>query len=153
MTALSKLEAAGFIVALVDDRLNVTPTRSPLNDTQREYIRQHKTEIITQLSKTKASHSNELLQDIREQIEERAAIMEYDGGLSRHDAELAATKAIRVYCYRVTDKPDRELTVIMPNTELDEAKEKLKYKYGARLIDVYPSPYNMGGMIPSDTKH
>ena len=79
--------------------------------------------------------------------------MEYDDGLSRHDAELAATKAIRVYCYRMTDKPKTELTVIMPNTELDEAIEKMKYKFGGSLLLVYPSPYCMAGIVANDTRH
>ncbi|MDD5319145.1 MAG: hypothetical protein PHD43_00765 [Methylococcales bacterium] len=79
-------------------------------------------------------------ESIREYVEERAAIMEFDGGLSRKEAEQAAAKAIRVYCYRVKDKPISELTVIMPNTELDEAYQKLKLKYGDRLLTVYERP-------------
>ncbi len=34
-------------------------------------------------------------EEIRENYEERAAIMEYDAGLSRHEAELAAMKDIK----------------------------------------------------------
>ncbi len=102
---------------------------------------------------SKNTTHRELIENIREQIEERAAIMEYDGGLTRNDAEQAATKAIRVYCYRVTDKPKSELVAIMPNTELEEATENLKNKYGERLIDVYPSPYCMAGILGNNTKH
>lgn len=76
---------------------------------------------------------------IREYLEERAAIMEFDGGLSRKQAEQAATTAIRVYCYRVKDKPNSELIAIMPDTELDEAYQNLKLKYGDRLLTVYES--------------
>jgi len=79
-------------------------------------------------------------ENIIEHFEERAAIMEFDGGLSRTEAEQAAAKAIRVYCYRVKDKPNTELTVLMPNTELDEAYQNLKLKYGDRLLTVYESP-------------
>jgi len=79
-------------------------------------------------------------ESVREYVEERAAIMEFDGGLSHKEAEQAAAKAIRVYCYRVKDKPNAELTVLMPNTELDEAYQKLKLKYGDRLLTVYESP-------------
>ncbi|MGZ8152420.1 MAG: hypothetical protein ACXW0Q_06115 [Methylovulum sp.] len=74
---------------------------------------------------------------IREYLEERAAIMEFDGGLTRKEAEQAAITAIRVYCYRVKDKPNSELIAIMPNTELDEAYQNLKLKYGDRLLTVY----------------
>lgn len=149
MDALSKIQAAGFVVALVGDRLDVTPTRTALTESQRDYIKEHRADIVSQLSKTKTAQSNELLQDIREQIEERAAIMEYDGGLPRHDAEQAATRAIRVYCYRTTEKPEAELTVIMPNTELDEATANLKNRLGDKLLSVYP----MVGTLASSTKH
>ena len=44
---------------------------------------------------------------------------------------------VRVYCYRVTDKPKSILTAIMPDTALDEAREVLTLKYGDRLITVY----------------
>lgn len=91
--------------------------------------------------------------DIRERIEERAAIMEYDGGLTRKDAEQAAAASMRVYCYKTTEKPTIELTVIMPNTELDEAIEKLKNKYGDRLLDVYLSPYCTTYIPVNITKH
>ena len=36
-----------------------------------------------------------------------------------------------------TDKPYSELVAIMPNTELDEAYENLRLKYGDRLLTVY----------------
>jgi hypothetical protein len=76
-------------------------------------------------------------ESIHEYFEERAAIMGFDGVLSRKEAEQATVKAIRVYCYRVKDKPNSELTVLMPNTELDEAYQKLRLKYGDRLLTVY----------------
>ncbi len=50
-----------------------------------------------------------------------------------------APAAIRVYCYRVKEKPQSELVVIMPNTRLDEAYEKLKLKFRDRLLTVYES--------------
>ncbi|MFI3157114.1 MAG: hypothetical protein QX199_13255 [Methylococcaceae bacterium] len=50
-----------------------------------------------------------------------------------------AAMAIRVYCYRVKEKPHSELMVIMPDTELDEAYEKLRLKFGDRLLTVYES--------------
>jgi hypothetical protein len=81
-------------------------------------------------------------ESIHEYFEERAAIMEFDGGLSRKEAEQATVKAIRVDCYRVKDKPNSELTVLMPNTELDEAYQKLRLKYGDRLLTVYERPRN-----------
>jgi hypothetical protein len=135
MSALSKIKNAGFDVVLVDGFIEISPADA-LTDAQRNYIKSHKQEIIKQLSGT------QLQQDIRERIEERAAIMEYDGGLTRKEAEQAAAAAIRVYCYRVKEKPDSELVAIMPNTELDEAYENLRLKYGDRLLTVYESKHN-----------
>lgn len=97
-------------------------------------------------SSNQGNQSNNINKDklvndnILEYFEERAAIMEFDGGLSRAKAEQAATQTIRVYCYRVKDKPSAVLTVLMPNTELDEAYQKLKLMYGDRLLNVYESP-------------
>jgi len=130
MNTLLKIKEAGFDISLVDGFIEISPADA-LTDTQRDYIKTHKQELIRQLSGT------QLQQDIREQIEERAAIMEYDGGLSRKDAEQAAAAAIRVYCYRVKEKPNSELVAIMPNTELDEAYENLRLQYGDRLLTVY----------------
>ncbi len=143
MGALSKIQSAGFIVSLVGGNLSVTPTKIDLTDTQRTFIKTHKQAIINQLSGT------QLQQNIREQIEERAAIMEFDGGLSRADADIAAARSINVYCYRTTEKPSSELTVIMANTTLDEANVKLKEMFGDKLISVTP----MAAMAESPTKH
>lgn len=148
MLALEKIEAAGFKVALIGDDIDVTPTRAALTNIQRAFIKSHKMEIISQLS-----GSQQQQQNIRERIEERAGIMEYDCGLTRKDAEQAATASMRVYCYKTTENPTIELTVIMPNTELDEAIEKLKNKYRERLLDVYPSPYCITYIPVNITKH
>jgi len=146
MNILNEINQAGLSVTLAGEMLKVEGP--PLTGYFRGLIIANRAEIIKQLS------SAQIQQNIREQIEERAAIMEIDGGLSRKDAEQAASAAIRVYCYRMKDKPSSELTVIMPGTELDEALEKLQNKYGDRLLDVYPSPYCMTGIIPhSATKH
>ncbi len=92
--------------------------------------------------KTISEAENKLQQNIRERIEERAAIQEYDGGLSRADAEQAATSSIRVYCYRTTEKPKAELVAIMPGLSLEEAQRSLALRYGARLLEVYAMPGN-----------
>lgn len=139
MNILNDITNAGLNISLVGDQLRIAnPER--LNDSLRDLIRANKSEIIKYFSNT------QLLQDIRERTEERSAIMEFDGGLSRQDADVAAAKSMRVYCYRVKSKPNSELTVIMPNTELPEAIEKLKEKYGDRLLSVTP-------MIINPTKH
>ena len=145
MGALSQIKDAGFDVVIMNDGGLAVAPASKLTPVWREFVKSNKPEIFNQLS------GAQLLQDIRERVEERAAIMEFDGGLSRKDAEQAAAAAIRVYCYRVTDKPSSELSVIMPNTELPEAIEILNDKYGDRLIEVYASPYCMAVNQPSPT--
>ena len=139
MNLLNDITNAGLNISLVGDQLRIANPEK-LNDSLRDLIRANKSEIIKYFSNT------QLLQDIRERTEERSAIMEFDGGLSRQDADVAAAKSMRVYCYRVKSKPNSELTVIMPNTELPEAIEKLKEKYGDRLLSVTP-------MIINPTKH
>ena len=139
MNILNDITNAGLNISLVGDQLRIANPEK-LNDSLRDLIRANKSEIIKYFSNT------QLLQDIRERTEERSAIMEFDGGLSRQDADAAAAKSMRVYCYRVKSKPNSELTVIMPNTELPEAIEKLKEKYGDRLLSVTP-------MIINPTKH
>lgn len=146
MNVLNQIASAGLIVSLAGERIEIA-NPSYLTDGLRNLIRTNKQEIIKQL------FGVQLKQDIRERIEERAAIMEYDGRLTRKDAEQAATASMRVYCYKTTEKPTIELTVIMPNTELDEAIEKLKNKYGERLLDVYSSPYCITYIPVNITKH
>lgn len=139
MDALKEIKQAGLIISLAGDQLKVDNAER-LTDRLRSLIRTNKPALVKQLSKTNAAKANELQNDIREQIEERAAIMEFDGGLSRKEAEQAATAAIRVYCFRVKEKPNSELVVIMPNTELDEARKSLMLRYGERLLAVYEMP-------------
>jgi hypothetical protein len=146
MNVFNEIEAAGLIVSLAGEQLKIANPKN-LTNGLRNLIRTNKQEIIKQLLGV------QLKQDIRERIEERAAIMEYDGGLSRKEAELAAIAAIRVYCYKTTEKPTIELSVIMPNTELNEAIEKLKNKYGEKLLDVYPSPYCITYIPANTSKH
>jgi len=51
MSALSKIESAGFILKLVDGNLNVTPTLAALTDKQRIFLKEHKAKIIGDLKK------------------------------------------------------------------------------------------------------
>lgn len=74
--------------------------------------------------------------DIKEQLEERAAIMEFEGGLSRKEAEKAALSSIRVYAYRIKDAPEKEPVMITQDTDLEEARRELTLRYGDRLMMV-----------------
>ena len=73
---------------------------------------------------------------IREHLEERAAIQEYDGGLTRKQAEAEARRALRVYEYKLTDNPDAWLVLIAPGCDLEETRENLRGRFGSRLLDI-----------------
>jgi hypothetical protein len=49
MSVLTKIEAAGFNVSLIGEDLAVSPA-SNLTQSQREFLKSHKAEIITELS-------------------------------------------------------------------------------------------------------
>ncbi|WP_432741734.1 hypothetical protein ABXJ76_15560 [Methylobacter sp. G7] len=49
MSALSRIEKAGFSIVLAGDSLEITPA-SLLTQPQREFLKSHKAEIITELS-------------------------------------------------------------------------------------------------------
>ena len=71
-----------------------------------------------------------------EHLEERAGIQEYDGGLTREQAETEARRTLRVYRYRLRDPLGSDLILIAPGESLDEARKGLRLKHGDRLIDV-----------------
>ena len=74
---------------------------------------------------------------IREHLEERAAIQEYDGGLTRKQAEIEARRTLRVFEYRLTDNPDSWLVLIAPGCGLSEAARTCHKTFGAdRVLDV-----------------
>lgn len=81
MTALDTLRHAGLTVEAEGDRLLVRP-RELINDDLRALIREHKPEIMALLRRAAPFDP--------EAWGERAAIAEFDGGLSRVDAEALA---------------------------------------------------------------
>ncbi|WP_200377130.1 hypothetical protein [Thiocystis violacea] len=75
--------------------------------------------------------------DIREVIDERAAILEYEAGTLRPEAEARAVGAMRVYRYRLTDRPADWLVMIAPGCDLDAARRTLIARFGnERLLEV-----------------
>lgn len=75
--------------------------------------------------------------DIREVIDERAAILEYEAGTPRPEAEARAASAMRVYRYRLTDRPADWLVMIAPGCDLDAALRTLIARFGSeRLLEV-----------------
>lgn len=72
---------------------------------------------------------------IAEHMAERAAIQEYDGGLTRKQAQREARRTLRVYEYRLIDNPDTWLVLIAPGCDLVEAQQGLRDRFGSRLLD------------------
>lgn len=77
---------------------------------------------------------DDLAENIREHIEERAAIREHCGGEPRKKAEAEARKALRVYEYRLTDNPNIWLILIAPGCDLSQAEQALKNRFGSDRV-------------------
>ena len=102
-------------------------------------IRQYKTELMALLSANTGPPmlNQEQRDDIRETLDERAAILEYEAGIPRHEAEARAASAMRVYQYRLIDRPEAWLVMIAPGCDLDEARRSLIIQFGSeRLLKV-----------------
>ncbi len=117
MGALAKIEQAGFNVVLEGDSFDISPA-SQLTIPQRAFLKQHRAEIIEELKSV--NMVNVVNIDIQTILPENKK-----GG---------------VYCYRVTDKPKSVLVMVAPESDLKDAWESLRQKYGDRLIEVYPMP-------------
>ncbi|NEV64137.1 hypothetical protein [Thiorhodococcus minor] len=75
--------------------------------------------------------------DIHEAVTERAAILEHDAGLPRQQAERRAVSAMRIYRYRLAERPETWLLMIAPGCTLDEARHALSLRFGVkRLLEV-----------------
>lgn len=138
---LRSLSADGFIMRIVDGgRLSVTPA-ARLTDQLRLLIRQHRDALVDLLSsRTPPPLTAAERQDITEAVAERAAIMEFDGGLPRPMAESEAASRMRVYqaLIAMLDGSDPKwLVYLAPGTTLAEAQQELTRKFGAdRVLDV-----------------
>ena len=137
--ALTRMRAAGVTLAVRDGNLAVQ-TRRPLTAAQAGFLRANKTALIALLAReTEAPLPPETHEAMEESIAERAAIREFDGGEPRAVAEREARAAMRVYQYRITDKPASWLTLIAPGCDLDEARRIITNRFGAaRVLDVVP---------------
>jgi hypothetical protein len=80
------------------------------------------------------------LDAIQERIEERAAILEFDAGESRENADRIARATVRVYRVHVAmgeGLPPRWATFIAPGCDLEEATEEVRGRFGAdRVIKI-----------------
>jgi hypothetical protein len=108
----------GFALSLLPSGGLAVRPASKLTDAHRQALRDHKAEIVDALNSPAPVHDFD-----REAFEERAAIMEHDGGMGRADAEAAAA----VICGEVPD-PDRHCwphTKAMNTAEIDTFMARL----------------------------
>ena len=138
-TLLANLRAAGVQLDITERGTLRYRGDQSVVDRWLPKLRQCKDELLELLSADAAPPplTSDQLNGVREAIAERAAIREYDGGFSRSEAEAQASHAMRVYHYRLTDRPKDWLVMIAPGCELDEARRSLIARFGSeRLLEV-----------------
>ena len=72
-----------------------------------------------------------------EAFEERAAILEFDAGMERRQAETQAISAMRVYRALIAmpnGQPPRWLILLAPGCDPVEARQTLAHKFGAERV-------------------
>lgn len=92
---LNELHRDGVRLRADGETLFAEP-RERITDDHRHLIRTHKPELLAVLraaNEPDGAHQA----DLDELVEERAAILEHDGGLSRHEAERVARGPARTY--------------------------------------------------------
>lgn len=117
------------------DQLLLDAPKDALTQDLRETLKQHKPALLDLLRNRGLTEDQRA--DIQEHLEERSAIMECDGGLSRREAEHQAKRNLRVYRYRLADNPDSWLIFLSPGSDLDEATRLLERQFGVgRVLEV-----------------
>jgi len=132
--ALTWMQAAGILMRARGDRLSVA-SRAPLTEQQRTWIRAYKVELLRLLTESVPGPAELNGQDW-EAIEKRATFRTLDGGASRKATAERPPSPMRVYRYRLLDKPDTWLTMIAPDCDLEEARRCLRLRFGERLTEV-----------------
>lgn len=102
----------------------------PLTDELVNRLKEHKAELLRMLS------AEVMDENAREHLEERAAIAEHDGELSRDEAQTEAAR--RVFEYRITDNPRWLMLIAAPGEGLLEVQQSLRLRYRERLEAVRP---------------
>lgn len=100
---LEELRAAGIMLTCLGDTLRASP-KSRLNDHWRGCIRNHKPELLALLSELHCAssalgtgHATSEVIDLTA-FAERCAVLQYDHGLSRQDAEKIAAQEVGQEC-------------------------------------------------------
>ena len=140
--AFTRMQAVGILMRARGDRLSVA-SRAPLTDRQRAWIRAHKVELLRLLAGAVPAPLD-LTGEDREAAEERPTVRAPGGGESTERARGDERCAMRVYRYRLIDKPDTWLTMIAPDCDLEEARGSLRLRFGERLTAVVEHPHRRG---------
>lgn len=99
-------------------------------------------ELFRSYSKRNTCNTNEIkgvtptVHEIQGHITHNTCNTEKDKVWQKNESEITAI--MRAYYYRVTDKPDSELTVCTDHS-FEEVRESLLLRYGDKLLSVYPS--------------
>ena len=109
--ALRRMERAGFEIRVKGERLQVAPAEN-LTDADRTFLRAHKPALVALLEDPPASPAPVI---DWEAFEERAAIMEYDGGLTREEAERKALAALGLTASPASPTPDASANLHRPS--------------------------------------
>lgn len=125
--------AAGFRLEVTDGRLMASP-KARLLDAHRALLREHRPALLALLTPPALTADDR--EAIEEHIAERAAVAEFDGGLSRVDAEAQARGEVRAFRLLVDDDlaPSWQLAV----TAGADPEQRLFEQHGRRLLAIHP---------------
>ena len=140
--AFTRMHAAGILMRARGDRLSVA-SRAPLTDQQRAWIRAHKVDLLRLLGGAVSASPKPTAED-QEANAGRTAVRAPGGRESRERTAGDERLAMRVYRYRLIDKPDTWLTMIAPDCDLEEARRSLRLRFGERLAAVVEHPHRRG---------
>jgi hypothetical protein len=140
---LNRLAEAGISLGIDASGQGLTvESPAPLSPEQRRWLRANKPAILAHLRQDTAAVSppppltDADRADIAEAIAERAAIMEFDGGLPRPDAEAAAAARMRAYHVHIAmpDGPPRWAVMLAPGCDLPEATADARRLFGPERV-------------------
>ena len=102
----------------------------------RARLREHKSELLRLLITAEAADIEAMTENALEYFAERSAIAEFDGGLSRENAERQAAE--RVYEYRLHGWTQYGVWLGQPGDGIDAARQWCEERFGDRVVDVRP---------------
>ena len=130
---LCRLRGIGLSISVDGGNLAVQP-KALITDEIRVLIREHKTELLTVLSTPATTEA--INADAIEFFEERAAIAEFDGGLSREEAEKEAREATERHRRECWERHQRNAERIL-SLQTWAAREQALERYRTSAVAQY----------------